>query len=82
MGPIPEFAAAPAPPEAHKAALGFGNTQIIGNNYAVSFSWNAPPWGPHQTDDVQISQFFPTGWSAHEIHEEVLEAIGQLRGHL
>ena len=82
MGPIPDFTG-PARPEAHNAARGLpGPTQWFGPDYAIAFAWNSPPWGAHHTHDVQISQFFPTGWSAHEIHEEVLEAIGQLLGHL
>ena len=82
LGPIPEFAP-PAPVEADNAAWGgAGPTQRIRPDYTVSFSLSGGPFGGANRYDVQISQFFPTLWSAHEVHEEVLEAIGQLFGHL
>jgi hypothetical protein len=83
LGPIAEFAAPPIEASNARWGVGAGATQITRPNYAVAFQANAPSVGwPNPLFVVQISQFFPTGWSAHEIHEEVLEAIGQLLGHL
>ena len=83
-GPVPEWGATPA--EARNRAWGWAPTHINQPNYRIAFGHTAGGYyydyhtGIHW-HTVQVSQFYPkAGWAVYEIHENVLEAVGQLMG--